>query len=524
MGIEIMYSNKLIYGKNELTRIVNAEIDGSDLVIFRELEDFTVERSVIPATFWLITNSSISPKQTKLDGSQYYKYLAEFANIEEYENLRKTLYQKRIEYYSIWDKREANLVRQGLTYYKGMKPQDVSVLSVDIESDGLVQTKNSEIYLITNTFRCAGQIHKQTFSLEDYSNQAEMLEAWCEFVREADPSLVVGHNVYGYDFGYLAHVAKLCGVTLNLGRDGSELRFNEKPSKFRKDGSQDYEYHKAYIYGREIVDTMFLSIKYDVARNFPSYGLKPIVNYLGMEKEGRTFVDAGKIKQYYNERLTNPEMWAKVKQYAEEDSDDALKLFDLMAPSFFYMTQSISKSFQEINTGATGSQINNMMVRAYLQDNHSIAKSTEAVHFEGAISFGVPKIYKNCFKVDVSSLYPSIMRQFEVYDKYKDPKRYFLELVETFTLERLKNKKLAKDTKLQSYTDLEQSQKVFINSAYGFLGATGLNYNSPPNAALVTRKGREILEKSVVFATGYDVDYWKAQAGIEVTDETSHSG
>jgi DNA polymerase, archaea type len=503
-----MYENKLIYGKNNLERVVNVEIDGSDLVIFRELEDFTVERTVVPASFWLITNSSISPKQTKLDGSQYYKYLAEFANIEEYENLRKTLYQKRIEYYSIWDKREANLVRQGLTYYKGMKPQDVSVLSVDIESDGLVQSKNSEIYLITNTFRCAGQTIRQTFSLEDFENQAQMLASWCEFVRECDPSLIVGHNVYGYDFGYIAHVANLNKVTLNLGRDGSELRFNEKPSKFRKDGSQDYEYHKAYIYGREIVDTMFLSIKYDVARNFPSYGLKPIVNYLGMEKVGRTFVDASKIKLYYNERLTNPEMWSKVKQYAEEDSDDALKLFDMMAPSFFYMTQSISKTFQEINTGATGSQINNMMVRAYLQDNHSIAKADEAVPYQGALSLGIPGKYKNCIRWDIASLYPSIMRQYKVYSKRKDPKAYFLEMVEHFTLQRLENKKLAKDTGLKYYKDLEGSQKILINSKYGALGAPGLNYNYCEGAAFITTKGREILGQAIEWATSEKVDSW----------------
>ena len=43
-----------------------------------------------------------------------------------------------------------------------------------------------------------------------------------------------------------------------------------------------------------------------------------------------------------------------------------------------------------------------------------------------------------------------------------------------------------------------QSQKIVINSAYGLLGAQGLNFNSPDNAALVTKGGREILQNGIV--------------------------
>lgn len=513
-----MYSNKLIFGKNDLTNVVSVEPDGENLIIFQEKDNEVITQS-IPATYWFITNKRISKKQIELEGNQYYKYLAEFSSLEEFEQVRPLLYQKRIDFYSIWDKKECNMVRQGITYYKGMQPKDVSVLSFDIESDGLNKTQNSEVYIITNTFRQKDEIIRQSFFLEDYESQAAMLEDWCNFVRIMNPSIILGHNIFSYDFPYLAHVAKLNDISLKLGRDDSDIRFNEKASSFRKDGSQSYEYNKAFIYGRELVDTMFLSIKYDVSRNFTSYGLKSIIKQLGLEKDDRSFVDASKIKYYYNNRKINPEIWDKTKSYAEEDSDDALKLYDLMSSSFFYFTQNISKTYQEINCGATGSQINNMMVRSYLQIDHSIAKASEAEGFEGAISFGVPGIYRNTFKQDVSSLYPSIMRQYKVYDKYKDPKKYFLELVETFTLERLKNKKLAKETGNRYYTDLEQSQKIAINSMYGFMGAQGLNYNSPYNAALVTRKGREILEKAVIFATGYNVNYWKEKAGIEIEVE-----
>lgn len=516
-----MYENKLIYGKNPLTRIVSVEPNGDDLIVFREEADGTIQEVVLPATYWLLTNRSISSKETKLEGNQFFRYFHELPSLEAKQEVKKKLYQKRADFYSVNDEKDSNMLINGMTHYKGMQLQDVSVLSWDIESDGLVKTKDSEIYIITNTFRKNNEVIRKAFYLDEFKSQGAMLETWCAWVREMNPSLMIGHNIFGYDFGYLAHVSKLHNVQLNLGRDGSVLRFKNYESKFRKDGSQDYEFFDAYVYGREVVDTMFLAIKYDTARNFISYGLKPIIKQLGKEKPGRTFIDAGSMKQIYNNRHKDPEMWAKAKLYAIEDSDDALTLFDLMAPSFFYFAQSVSMPFQNIINKATGSQINNMMVRSYLQDGHSVAQASEAEKFEGAISFGVPGIYKNTFKQDVASLYPSIMRQYGIYDSKKDPKGNFKELVETFTLERLKNKKLAKDTGDKYYNDLQEGQKIAINSMYGFMGSQGLNYNSPVNAALVTKYGREILEKAVIYSTGKDVQYWKQKAGIveEVINE-----
>ncbi len=193
---------------------------------------------------------------------------------------------------------------------------------------------------------------------------------------------------------------------------------------------------------------------------------------------------------------------AKIKAYAIDDADDALALFDLMAPSFFYYTQSIPRSFQSVINGATGSQINSLMVRAFLQDGHSIARGSAKEPYEGAISFGVPGIHKNVFKIDVRSLYPSIMLQCKVYDKEKDSEGIFLRIVEYFTHERIANKTKARESGDKYYNDLQEAQKIVINSMYGFLGAPKLNYNSPALAAEVTKQGREILKRAVLWATG----------------------
>jgi DNA polymerase I len=202
--------------------------------------------------------------------------------------------------------------------------------------------------------------------------------------------------------------------------------------------------------------------------------------------------------------IRDPAEFQKIKDYCVHDSDDALALYDLMVPSYFYLTQSIPKSFSSIIATAPGSQINSFLVRSYLQEGHSLPKSTEQQEYVGAISIGNPGIYKYCFKVDVASLYPSIMLQYKVHDSAKDPDKNFLKMVEYFTTERLANKKRAKDTGDNYYKDLEQSQKIVINSAYGMLGAPGLLFNSPKNAAFVTRTGREILQNAINWAASND--------------------
>ena len=500
-----MTYNKLIYGKEPLERIVSCEAGDSEIVLFTESEDGTVNRITKPFVRWILAPIQLDKGFVRLEGNLYYQWIKIYDDKQTFKEEKGRYYKRDI--YVIHDEKEAAMVMYGFTYFKGMKVQDVSVLSWDIETNGLTHDNNSFVYIISNTFRKQGNIVRKMFTADEYPSQKALLEAWCAWVREMDPSLVVGHNIFGYDFGYINHCAEMNNANLSLGRDGSNLYFNSYISKFRKDGSQSYDYTRCFIYGREIVDTMFLAYKYDFGRKYVSYGLKQIIKQEGLEIEGRQFYDAGKIWQNWD----NLEERQKIKNYAEQDGDDALALFDLMIPSFFYWNQAIPKSCQTLNYSATGSQINGFLVRSYVQDFHSIPRASEPEKYEGAISFGISGIYKNVFKVDVASLYPSVMLQYEVYDKYKDPKANFLQMVKYFTEERLRNKKLGKETGDRYYKDMEQSQKIGINSAYGMLGATGLHFNSPSNAAFVTRMGREILEKAVVWASGKDVSFWTSK-------------
>lgn len=490
-----MMYNPLIYGKDQTQFIVSVEVHDGYVNLFKELPDGTIKIDQRPNKYWLLSSQQPHKSWIRMNGDLHYKWGKQFTNKKDYLETKYSLRQYDI--YSIYDDKESHMINYGTTYFKGLKLKDVSVLSFDIESTTLEHNDNSKVLLISNTFRKGGKVEKKLFSYDDYDEPSEMFKAWCDWVRLVNPSVIVGHNIFAYDLPYINFCANKLGVSLSLGRDNSYIYFDKFESKKRKDQTQDLHYKRAFIYGREIIDTLFLAINYDIAtKKYESYALKAIVKTEGLEKKDRTFYDASKIRHHYK----NPIEWEKIKEYCKDDSDDALTIFDLMAPSFFYMTQNIPKSFQAVCYTASGSQINSMMCRAYLQNAHSIPKASESIEFEGAISIGNPKIYKNCWKVDVASLYPSIMIQYEVYDKEKDPKALFKELVSTFTELRLEYKKKAKEDKY--YDDLQSAFKIFINSCYGFLGAPGLNFNSPENAAFITKRGREILKKAIEWATG----------------------
>lgn len=498
------YSNKLLYGKNTKERIVAIEINNENAEIFTEEKTGEIKVEVVGNLFWILSNKQHSRDWIKLDGNNDYSYGLQLTNEMEFQKAKNILRKQNKDIHCVNNPIESLMIKDGYTMLKGMEIEQISVLSFDIETTGLNADKES-IILISNTFRFGDKITRKLFSYDEYKNNGEMLTAWCDWVRKVNPTILCGHNINAFDLNHMCEVADFHDVPLILGRNDSPMRVNKYESKFRIDGTRDLHYNKCSIYGRQIIDTLFLSYRYDSAKKkYESYGLKNIIKQEKLEKEGRVFYDASKIRFNYK----NPEEFQKIKEYCIHDADDSLALFDLMIPPFFYMTQMIPKPLQMVIESASGSQINSLMCRAYLQDGHGLPKATDVYPFEGAISFAIPGIYLNVFKVDVASLYPSIMRQYKIYDKNKDPKAYFLELVETLTVLRLKYKKLYKETKNPAYEHLQNSFKILINSMYGFMGASGLNFNSIENAALVTRYGREVLEKSIMWATGKNAKHW----------------
>jgi DNA polymerase, archaea type len=511
--------NPLIFGKDQTENVVSLEVGEDGLHVFTE-KDGVVTEEVRPNTFWTVLPHKTDIRCKPLKGNLHYNYMKTYKNY-----LAWMAGRKELGAWSVWEQKEAAMIYQGVTYFKGMELEDLSVLSFDIESAGLLTFKHKEVYVISCTLWKNRTLTRKQFSQDVLGGEKQLIEAFCEWVREVDPSVMTGWNIYGYDFPYLQKCANKYKIDLNIGRDGSPAKFDNRESSFRYDGSNEWAYHDVKVYGREIVDGMFLAVKYDVGRNFPSWKLKAIMEHLHEDcnvkvKKGkklneveqriyegmkdRQFYDAGTIKDNWHDPVERE----KIKRYCNGDGDDALNFFHLAVPAYFYLNQSVPKPFTNMINKASGSQINSMLVRSYLQEGHSIPQGSPKVEFQGAISFGVPGVYKNVQKWDLAGLYPSIIRQYKIEDKAKDPLGNMLKIVDYVSEKRLFHKKVANETGSKYDRDMEQALKVIANSIYGFLGAQGLLFNSPECASEITRLARETLTQAIEWATSKSVDYW----------------
>lgn len=515
-----METDKLIYGKSNLKRVVGVEVKDGSAEIFQQNEDGTITSVFVPHKYWLLSNRPLSKKFSRLDGDLHYKYGIQFSERVEWSKWR-SIWKKYEDVYTIWNSKEAMLVKDGITYYRDLLPTDISVLSFDLETTGLNPLdKLGKVILISNTFRSlSGKFHR-LFSIDEHESEEAMLIEWVKWVVGMDPSILLGHNIFGFDLNYLINRANILGIQLNLGRDGSTISQSDNPSSFRIDGSRDMEYKDVTCYGREFIDTMFLAYRHDAAeKKYENYGLKTIVRQEGLEKVNRTFYDAAQIRFKYK----NPEEMKKIKEYCKDDADDALSLFDLMCPAYFYQCQSVPRSFQHLHQSATGALINGMLLRSYLQDKHSIPKADALVGLEGGISFAVPGVYRNLWKVDISSAYPSQILRFQLYDKLKDPRGNFYNLVKYFTEQRFYYKKMEKETGDKKWKGLNTAAKTLINSAYGTCSTNGINFNSPSVAAKITSETRNVIDMALRWASGQGKDYWmtvfKQITGNEDTED-----
>jgi DNA polymerase elongation subunit (family B) len=490
------YSDDVIYGKDKTKEITSLEVKDNTVYLF--FNDGRVEHKKM--VYWILAPRKLDKHFDKLEGNQHYKYIRRFTKRDSFVKYCRIYWKKDI--FKINNDKESAMIYYGHTMFKGLKVEDVSVLSFDIEANGLAHDESSQVFLITNTFRdTKGNITKKHFRVDHYENDKEMIKEWCDWVVERDPTILNGHNVFGYDLPYLQYCY---GESLPLGKYGEPIEVEERETYFRVDGNQKWSYNRIHVFGRHIMDGMFLAVKYDIGRNYPSWGLKQIAEHEGIVKEDRQFYDASKIGQNWND----PTEREKIVAYGVDDSDDSLALYDIHIPSIFYMTQSVPKPFQLMGLSASGAQLNAIMVRAYMQDGHSIPKASEKEYVAGGMSYGIPGVYTNVVKWDAKSYYPSTVLAFDIYDRDKDPKGYYLKMVRYFTHKRFEQKDKHKETGDKYYDDLQASSKVFINSAYGLLGTSGLNFNSFENAQLITKCCRAGLQKAIEWATSFGVSYW----------------
>ena len=432
-------------------------------------------------------------------------------------------------YRFVHDPVQQYLLASGRTSFGDMRFGDLRRLALDIE----VVTGDGHEF--PNAMREADRIVAVAFADSsgfrhvvrgDRLDERALLEETTRLVRERDPDVIEGHNIFRFDLEYLEARARRHRLALGWGRDDSELR--SRPARLYV-AERSIGYRRYEIAGRHVLDTWMLAQLHDVgARDLPSFGLKDIARHLGVAASGRTYVDASAIAR---ELAQAPE---RLMAYAADDAVETLGIGAILAPPYFVQAQLLPFDYQSACLRGAAAKIDALLVREYLRRGHAIPLPGPVQPVGGGLTaiwqqgVGGPVLH-----VDVTSLYPSLMLAGKVAPA-SDDLDVFLGLLDHLRDVRVRAKRLARsaadaDERGHQHA-LQQTFKILINAFYGYLAFTNGHFNDFVAADRVTTEGRRIVTAIVdrlttLGATPIEGDtdgvYFLAPPGHEARDDAA---
>ena len=102
------------------------------------------------------------------------------------------------------------------------------------------------------------------------------LERVTERLRECDPDVIEGHNLFNFDLPLWPRAPSALDLACGGGADGSSVRIGAGTSRFKSRCADD-AIHPVFNHGRHIIDTYQQIRCYDIRGHLSSYGLKQAV-------------------------------------------------------------------------------------------------------------------------------------------------------------------------------------------------------------------------------------------------------
>lgn len=395
----------------------------------------------------------------------------------------------------------------------GAKSVHMSNVSLDIEtgvagelySIGLAfedfDEKNNYVLMLTDI-----ETKNQDY-IEFYQSEKDLILRMIQLIQYHNPDFILGWHVVGFDLKFLSEKAQTYSMTLNLGRSGNAIKLYEKKGLgFFAD-----------IDGRVIIDgppalrSNFFSYK--------NYKLETVASeVIGSSKDIAS--DENKVGEI--ERRFKEDKIALAK-YNLLDCELVTKIYHkLNIFNLLLMRSYISGLLLDrINMSTAAFDF------VYLPKLHRlghIAPNRIDIEREDSSSGGMviePKAgnHKNVAVFDFKSLYPSIMRTFNIDPIariYGDQNKINTPAGVSFSRDKnilsetiaslLNKREMAKESQNAS---LSQAIKILMNSFYGVMGSTRCRFYHSDLPIAITQTGHWILKNAIEFFEnrGYEVLY-----------------
>jgi len=335
------------------------------------------------------------------------------------------------------------------------------------------------------------------YTVFKYSTEETMLNEFANFIHEESPDIITGWNVVSFDMYYI--IIRMQFLELNF----RKLSPINSVSVYEK-------YHDVTIKGIVLFDML---VYYKFFRKISNQ--TELVNYK-LDTVAKELL--GSEKLVYDNTLSH--LWKNdidtLIEYNIKDVELVLDLDKKLQIIDFFDELRITAHCQFDNLNKTTMLIDSYIMSKYrdikLPSKIKIKKTSK---YAGAYVFTpIPGLHKNIIYLDLASLYPSIMRTFNISPDTFNPKSGEIRVSDEIAFDKtegmipkiLKELKTERDNykKIKAYSKVKSSEwtiahyrqyaiKVIMNAMYGYLGTLNSRFYIKELAETITMMGRKIL-------------------------------
>jgi DNA polymerase I len=492
--------NTILFGVDPMPRIVAIELGETGTVkVHRREKDGSTSTDVEAFHPFVWADSDVVDlgiEAEKLKGDLKFGWLITVDSWKELIALRNGLKNAGRDYFAFTDPVQHYLTATGRTLFKDLPFEELKRMQLEVLS-----------------FSEGDADHIMSIALSDNSGWEELIivdpkklpetehaaiKRLTSLIKERDPDVIEGHNLFRFDLPYLVARAKKVKTKLDWGRSAGFLR--SRPSRLQI-AEKTIDYPKFTIDGRHFVDTFLLAQFYDVGmRSLAGFERTDVARHFGLCDEEISALAGKELGRAYIDKDD------KFRRRALCGVRETRAVSELLSPSYFIQAQIFPYNYQDVIVRGNATRINGLFLREYFRQKHSIPELPLPQTFEGGYTdIFFTGVARNVWHCDVASLYPSIMLQFDCFPQSDRLQifRHLLTDLRTFRLEAKARMRAEKNSAGQHHLQaLQNTFKILINSFYGYLGFAQGHFADFDAAARVTQIGRDLLKKMIDWLNG----------------------
>src|SRR5437867_6833100 len=274
--------NTLLFGADPTPRIVAIELGETGTVkVYRRERDGSTIADVEPFHPFVWCDSDVVDlgiESEKLRNDLKYGWLVTVDSWKELIALRNGLKNAGRDFFAFTDPVQHYLTATGRTLFKDLPFEELKRMQLEVLS-----------------FSQGDADHIMSVTLSDNSDWEELIivdpkklpesehaaiKRLTTLIKERDPDVVEGHNLFRFDLPYLVARAKKLKTKLDWGRSGGFL--HSRPSRLQI-AEKTIDYPKFTIEGRHFVDTFLLAQFYDVGmRTLSGFERVAVARHFGL--------------------------------------------------------------------------------------------------------------------------------------------------------------------------------------------------------------------------------------------------